>query len=160
MYRAVGSDENPSYASDCDSISRRALYMKVIMGSVIDFFKPVENATWCDMLQSTFHHLWSPDGENWVQPSYWDYSVNVGNHAVFGGSGVIWLLQQQYSTDHREWLSFWGTNATNLTGGCCHYTYSESERAGWGRAFELHIYACSHSSKTTFYQDCSCSVFV
>ena len=96
------------------------------MGSNVDYFKPIPGKSFCEMLQSYKFHQWSPDGKNWVIPTYYDR--HLGGSA--GG----------FPTDGRTSLPFWGwgMNFNNNAGGCCHYT--KDSRADWGRAFEL-LYA-------------------
>ena len=99
------------------------------MGSVVDYFKPIEGKTYCEMLQSHKLHQWSSDGKNWVIPLY--YSTHIG------GSDNYW------PADGRSHLSFWGGGG-NL-GGCCHSSFSDT--SGWGRAFNIYygIGICSLS---------------
>ena len=89
------------------------------MGSVVDYFKPVEGKTYCEMLQSHKLHQWSSDGKNWIIPLYY--------HHLFGGS------DHGYPTDGRGYLSFWSGNGAN--GGCCHHSYTDAH--GWKRAFNI-----------------------
>ena len=93
------------------------------MGSVVDYFKPVEGKSYCEMLQSHKLHQWSSDGKSWVVPLY--HSGNVGG----SNSG--------YPTDGRTYLSFWGraSGDTGNHGGCCHYSYTDG--AAWNRAFNI-----------------------
>ena len=89
------------------------------MESVVDYFKPVPGKTYCEMLQSSTLHQWSSDGKNWVIPS--------AHGSLLGGSA------ENYPSDGRKYLSFWGGNGAN--GGCCHYTYKDT--AAWKKAFRI-----------------------
>lgn len=54
----------------CKDIPDDAHFIVVAMGSVRDYFKPVDGATYCQMLRSHNKHLWSPDGLTWAVPKY------------------------------------------------------------------------------------------
>ena len=96
------------------------------MGSVIDYFKPIEGKTYCEMLQGKEFHQWSSDGKNWVTPLY--HMETKHNHGDYlGGSTAGW------PKDGRKHLSFWGGNGNS--GGCCHNSLSDS--SSWGRAFNI-----------------------
>ena len=89
------------------------------MGKVVDYFKPAEGKTYCEMLQSNKLHQWSSDGKNWVIPMY--------HNSNLGGSSV------RYPDDGRNYLSFWGGNGNN--GGCCHYSFNDI--SDWKRSFSI-----------------------
>jgi len=92
-----------------------------VMGSVVDYFKPITGSTFCQMLTSYNRHQWSPDGENWEIPKY--------HPDHLGGSAHNW------SKDGRKYLSFWGSKV-DVNGGCCHDT--KSSHAAWRRSFDLY----------------------
>ena len=119
LYRSIRANENPNYASDCNLIPSNAKYIKLVMGSAVDFYKPVTGKSFCEMLQSHKLHQWSSDGIRWKVPKYY--------HRNGGGSAT------DYPTDGRKWLSVWGGNGNH--GGCCHYSYSDSP--AWDRAFTI-----------------------
>ena len=101
LYRSIQADETPNYATDCNLIPSNATYIKLVMGSVVDYFKPITGKTFCEMLQSFKLHQWSSDGINWIIPAN-------GQHThLLGGS------DKSYPTDGRVYLSFWGGNANN-----------------------------------------------
>lgn len=77
---------------------------------VRDFFKPVNGANFCEMLQSNTKHQWSREGLNWITPAFYTFDL--------GGSADNWLKQGNVE-DERMSLSFWGTNYGSRTGGCC-----------------------------------------
>ena len=89
------------------------------MGSVIDYFKPINGKTYCEMLQANNLHQWSSDGKSWVIPKY--HPNNLGGSLP------------NYPQDGRKYLSFWGGYGSN--GGCCHYSYND--KAQWHKAFKL-----------------------
>ena len=126
LYKEVGPKMtmNPDYATDCNLIPSNAIYIKIVMGSVVDYFKPVEGKTYCEMLQSNKLHQWSSNGKQWVIPLY--YPVH------FGGSAI------NYPADGRDFLSFWGfgAGANNNQGGCCHNSYSDV--AQWLKPFNMY----------------------
>jgi len=119
FYKGFGSNEEPNYATDCNLIPSNAIYIKIVMGSVVDYFKPVEGKTYCEMLQSYKLHQWSSDGKNWVIPLY--YSNHIGGSA------------NGYPTDGRTYLSFWGGYGNK--GGCCHNSFSDT--VAWKRPFNI-----------------------
>ena len=119
LYRTVEENENPSYSTDCNLIPPNAIYIKLVMGSIVDYYKPVTGKTYCEMLESSRYHQWSSDGQNWVIPNYYDTHL--------GGS------TKGYPTDGREYLSFWGGYGNR--GGCCHYIYHDKE--DWNKEFKL-----------------------
>lgn len=124
------------WAEQCTTIPSNALFIVVEMGAVRDHFKPVEGATFCEMLQSNDKHQWSYNGVEWVTPVF-----NGGiNH---GGSDPGWPLFKGRAEDKRRYLSFWGIPHGSLTGGCCStsiasYTtrsilrYGETTQQAWG----------------------------
>ena len=89
------------------------------MGSVVDYFKPVEGKTYCEMLQSHKLHQWSSDGKSWVIPLY--------HPSGLGGSATL------YPGDGRRYLPFWGGNGNH--GGCCHNSYNDV--SAWDRPFNI-----------------------
>ena len=119
-YRKVGGSERPDYSKDCNLIPSNAVYIKLIMGSVVDYYKPIPGKSFCEMLQSYNLHQWSSDGKNWVTPKHY--------HTHLGGSLA------NYPTDGRKYLSFWGGHK----GGCCYYEYNGP--SAWNRAFTI-LYA-------------------
>ena len=98
------------------------------MGDVIDYFRPIQGKTYCEMLGSTKLHQWSSNGSYWVTPRY--YSSHYGGSAT------------DYPNDGRRYLSFWGGYGNR--GGCCTTSYDSSVK--WHKAFQL-FYATgiSHS---------------
>ena len=99
--------------------------IKLTMGIYTDYFKPVNGATLSEMLTTHTKHLWTSDLTTpFVAPNYW--GVNNGN---LGGSA------NNYPSDGRIYLPFWGTSYTGLGGGCCEVTAQEN--AAWGRAFKM-----------------------
>lgn len=100
------------WAEKCTTIPSNALFIVVEMGAVRDHFKPVEGATFCEMLQSNTKHQWSYNGVEWITPVF-----NGGtNH---GGCDPDWPRDKGRAGDNRRYLSFWGIKHDSLTGGCC-----------------------------------------
>jgi hypothetical protein len=116
------------WGAQCQNIPADALYVKIVMGNVIDYFKPDDGFNFCDMLTSSTKHLWSSEGMNWIKPSYLDY---------YGGSAY------EYPSDGRKHLSFWGIDGDE--GGCCTLDYSDT--SAWGRAFDMYYGLASTSNE-------------
>ena len=75
------------WLSKCAGVPPTALYVVVEMGSVVDFFRPVEGATWCEMLTSLDKHQWSSTGVDgsWLTPVYYNSTGGIN-----GGSAHWW----------------------------------------------------------------------
>jgi len=121
LYKSVKGNVIPSY-SDCASIPDSAPYIKLVMGSVVDYFRPIQGRTYCDMLNSNSNHQWSKDGKTFVTPQYHEY--------LLGGSSYLYPK----TIDGRTYLPFWGGNGAK--GGCCHTSYKS--KAAWHQPFELY----------------------
>ena len=128
----MNSDDIPNEAlwtEKCSLIPEDATYLQLKMGEVVDYFKPIEGKTICEMLNSKIYHLWSNDGKNWIQPKYY-------SHDILGGSDYPWEL------DDRSYLTFWGTThyqEYRFPGGCCALDYSNSGVNGvWGLPFDFY----------------------
>ena len=131
----------------------RNFIMRVTIGYVRDFFKPVEGskASFCELISSHDKHLWSANGgglashihddfaaqanTGWLQPEY----SQLKELNVLGGSNESWPMQ----IDGRKYLGIWG----GYKGGCCH-TASNLYRdpdgngvddGGWSQEFEIHV---------------------
>lgn len=100
------------WAVKCKIIPSNALFIVVEMGAVRDHFKPVEGATFCEMLQSNDKHQWSYNGAEWVTPDF-----HTGTN--YGGSDAYWPRDKGRAGDNRRYLSYWGITHGSLTGGCC-----------------------------------------
>ena len=81
----------------CTVIPPEALWVVVDMGNVRDFFKPIGNATFCDMLTSRRLHAWNPartydavGSMPWLEPARWTDAV------VGGGSDHNWPVHRRY----------------------------------------------------------------
>jgi hypothetical protein len=92
-----------------DTLPDSATMIRVTIGFVVDYFKPIQGASICDMLQSNNKHLWSDDGINFRQPRY-----NMTSH--LGGSATGWPKANVLG-EQRQTLNFWGS--TQHEGGCC-----------------------------------------
>jgi len=117
----------------CSKIPADAAHVKIVMGSVVDYYKPITGSTFCQMLTGYKRHQWSPDGENWEIPTYHS-SPNF-----LGGSAYGW------PKDGRKILTIWGHRgypghrynmAFRNRGGCCHNSYSSI--FDWRRSFDLY----------------------
>ena len=123
LYREVGRTEKPDYSTDCSLIPSTATYIKLVLGDVVDYYRPIAGKTFCEMLQSNKLHQWSPDGLNWVTPAYTSLPH-------LGGSAIDW------PADGRKYLSFWGSNIQK--GGCCISEYDKYDGRSWMLEFKLY----------------------
>ena len=116
------------WAETCQGVPADATMVLIKMGSVVDYYRPNEGVTFCEMFTSeAVNHQFSRDGSQWVTPS--DY----GGH--FGGSNANDVPDDP--DDSRTYLTFWGSSGP--AGGCCHSSYSDG--AAWGQAFEVIYHA-------------------
>jgi hypothetical protein len=90
--------------------------VRVEMGAVTDYFRPVAGTTVCEMLVSASSHEASSDGVTWYTPPYYPTSASLD---VLGGSDTDWQQAAGGSTDVRRFLSFWGSKSAGQTAGCC-----------------------------------------
>ena len=116
------------WAETCQGVPPDATMVLIKMGSVVDYYRPNEGVSFCEMFTSeAVNHQFSRDGSQWLTPS--DY----GGH--FGGSNANDVPADP--DDSRTYLTFWGSSGS--AGGCCHSSYSDS--AAWGQAFEVIYHA-------------------
>lgn len=115
------------WMTECKKIPKDAQSVKVVMGSVVDYFKPKDHYTFCDMLMAGDKHLWSSDGLEWKKPAYYS------SWGRMGGSAENWP-KLNVNDDYRAHLSFWGD--LNRKGGCCSPSLTKPYD-GWGQAFTL-----------------------
>jgi hypothetical protein len=109
----------------CKIIPAETGYISVTMGEVVDFFKPIAGATFCEMLVSggpnSKHQFWNPNPMNGVPG--WVVPVPFVSDTTFGGSTLGWPILN-VKQDSRKYLSFWGrgtrlSRKTGNRGGCC-----------------------------------------
>jgi len=118
-----------------NAIAGSASMIRISMGSVVDYFKPVAGADICSMLKSNIKHQWSPDGESWVTPTYYDTDLNH-----YGGSAEDWP-KNNVPGDNRKYLSFWGSSSSaGKTGGCCSATLAGDCRFPNTSSFANHCF--------------------
>lgn len=104
--------------------------IKVSMGAVVDYFKPAFGYSLLQMLTSYDHHTWSAsETGTFVTPLYFNSHL--------GGSSSQWP-RDNVLNDGRQFLTFWGSNNSNLTGGCCDLDYI-SGQDNWGQAFTIDV---------------------
>jgi hypothetical protein len=137
LVEAPGSQllDTAYWEQQCSRIPAGATYVKVVMGDIVDYFRPITGATFCQMLTSVAtaaasKHQWSADGQTWVTPSYGSFNW------ITGGSAHNWPRDNNPG-DNRYYLSFWGAafcpncqgnyagNEQMWHGGCCSTDYSE-----------------------------------
>lgn len=118
------SADKDFWAETCKTIPMTAGFVKVNMGSSLDYFRPPTGKSYCEMLTTSDQHKWSKDGETWVTPTY-DTSGLGGSAADGVDTG-----------DARTKVSFWGSSVAANTGGCCYASPTDST-PGFGKAFTL-----------------------
>ncbi|CAK0911642.1 unnamed protein product [Prorocentrum cordatum] len=116
---ATGGRSN-DWSTICKNVPTTAGHVQLNMGDVVDYFRPVAGATFCDMLTSSNQHEWSNNLTTWYTPGYYS--------AHFGGSALNWPLDN-VAGDERRFLSFWDDGGGGV-GGCCHNSYSDSSYPG------------------------------
>lgn len=119
------------WANHCSNIPAGAQMIRIDMGNVTDYFKPIVGKTYCEMLGSDTLHQYSPDGVDWMIPVY--HGIHLGGSQNRDDPG--W--KTKYPGDQRLTVSFWGDNS--LKGGCCHYECNDG--ASWGLAFSMYYCA-------------------
>jgi len=121
------------YANDafwrekCKEVPADADYLVLTMtdGDLVDYFKPVVGADWCQMLTSVDKHQYSPDGSVWYTPVYYSQKAYATHSISYGGSAIDWP-KNTLAGDQRKYLTMWGKNdAGNYTGACCSNSISE-----------------------------------
>lgn len=125
--------------TQCEKIPDGAKFLKITMGEVVDYFKPLPGESMCDLLTKPQHHKWSKDGKTWVRPSILH---NNGPQGSWWGGSDDWYPKTNIPGDERRYLSFWGTTWRGNAGGCCSKEYNTGETA-WHQAYKL--YTCSSS---------------
>jgi hypothetical protein len=115
------------WSEECKRIPDDAKYIKIDMGILSDYFKPIAGATFCDMLTSSNKHQWSKDGNKWVTPTYASSGL--------GGSSQGWPATQD-PHDKRFGLPFWGVQSGTSAGGCCAHDQTETT-ATWNHSFKM-----------------------
>jgi hypothetical protein len=113
----------------CKDVPADATFLMLDMGSVRDYFSPIDGASICQMLASRNKHHWSTNGVDWRTPAY-----NAGSSHNRGGSKVEWPANN-VDGDERHALSMWGNEGSNM-GGCCSQSLA-NWHSGWGQAFTL-----------------------
>ena len=72
------------WAGKCAEVPDEALFIKMEMDGNVDYFKPKERSTFCDMLTSSDKHMWSKDGV-----TEWRTCVNSAP-CMRGRSSCVW----------------------------------------------------------------------
>jgi hypothetical protein len=103
--------------------------IKLTMGSVVDYFRPMADHTLCEMLSSSQKHDWSNDGVTWVTPAHY--------YGIMGGSAYEWP-KHNVQGDDRDYLSMWGTGThPEAMSGCCHNALDDA--SGWYKTFDMYV---------------------
>jgi hypothetical protein len=113
----------------------------VLDAQVVDYFKPVDGASWCVMVASNNQHQWSQTGldGSWKIPDYHTSKF------LSGGSAVDWPTSN-VDGDTRKYLSFWGDDRSTQPGGCCSSSFAV--RLQHNQAFTLSYGVVSTSTTT------------
>ncbi len=125
----LGSPRDANHIDPCDKLQELDArpFMRMRMGSVTDFFRPVSSSDLCGMLSGFNRHLWSRTiTGSFAAPNY--YSTHLG------GSQSNWP-NANVTGDNRQYLGFWGGGGA--VSGCCHNTYSDG--ASWAKGFDLYV---------------------
>ena len=110
------------WTEQCKQVPAGALAVELQIGTVVDYFRPVQGASWCQMLTSSDKHEWSPDGQgNWRKPAYSDY---------LGGSLINWPRDNVVG-DQRAYLTIWGLQISTVRNGGCCSTSLDVYSVGW-----------------------------
>jgi len=131
-------EEGKAWAEVLKEIPSAATFIKVTMGDVVDYFKPVTGATLPQMIQSNNKHQFSTDGSTWVTPEF-----NPTPH--WGGSAANWPANN-LKDDARYQLSGWykdnWAHGEVICPGCCSDS-KDAEKTGswWSRDWAM--YTCS-----------------
>ena len=113
--------------TDAEAFSANTV-MRLTMGNNVDYFRPVEGKTFCEMVNSPNSHQWSADAVTWRTPVY--------TTGLAGGSAGDWPKTEVLG-DGRVFLPTWGGTHPSPTGGCCHNTKYDAHN--WQKTFDLHI---------------------
>ena len=128
----VGAITDSNYAIQCSEFSgwdQNDITMRIIMGSVHDFFRPTGGVGLCQMISE------SPGVSfQWSETHDGVFVIPVYNSLFIGGSATNW--PNNIPGDNRMYLSFWGGNGV-ANSGCCHYT--KSDGVGWSKAFSMWV---------------------
>jgi Tfp pilus assembly protein PilV len=130
-YGILPSDRNfiydPAYWFD----SYANPIMRIRMGSITDFLRPVAGQTFSTMVGSQTKHKWANNlNDPFVIPLYYT-EVGAG-----GGSTPSWLLTNQPNSPGRNYISWW---AYTLPGGCCALSYDKPHTGEWGFPFTMWV---------------------
>ena len=124
-------DANDTFwAVACKKIPSNTLFVVLDMSAVRDFFRPVDGASYCEMLLSHDKHQWSTNGVDWFEIEFDGYSGSNG------GSAVNWPRNAGRIGDERAYLSFWGRDG-GWTGGCCSSSTAAAGHTNWGYPYTL-----------------------
>lgn len=121
------------FQEKCSSIPEGTVYMKLTMGEHVDYLKPKDGKTMCEMLKSNNQHQWSSDLKTWVTPTYY-------NAATLGGDQSHQNLQNKGPNDNRGHLTLWGSGRSpaHEKGGCCRDEFSQTGD-GWGKGYKMEM---------------------
>jgi len=120
------------YNRGCEEIGmvRSTVTMRMTMGKITDYFRPVQLMTFCKFLLNphSFQFKSTLCGE-WETPAY-------THSAVLGSSKPHW--PRTIPGDQRPYLSSWGDTQKPNAGGCCCVDY-ECKHDRMNRAFTLEL---------------------
>ena len=142
--KVAGTDKMTAaeWKKACVHIPADARFIKVTMGTgdtaVTDYFRPIKDKTYCEMMQSNQFQLHSPFGANPYTSlaGLTDASekLGLGAFATLDGNTGVTAGTHTQSEDDRKFFSKWGHETE--TGGCCATAYATTSVA-WSQAFEV-----------------------
>lgn len=117
----AGSSQ-PEILANCGDAPSTTAVLKVVMGEIIDYFKPSTGNTVCEMVNSNNKHMYSSDKITWHTPTY-------ASPNIYLGSKRDWPLS---IGETRKWISQIGHKKKPK--GCCYYE-KDGPVIGWGCDF-------------------------
>jgi hypothetical protein len=132
------------WAKHCTRIPADARYIKMTMGTAVDYFKPVDDRTYCEMMQSNKYQLHSAypagpyDTAAGRQATILPTSTTAGMTHGYGGfiahDRAEDVVVTKLPGDSRLMFSMWGH--VTKSGGCCVSSHAATA-VSWGHSFEI-----------------------
>jgi hypothetical protein len=138
----VGSPSANAYIEPCATYTYLGTGANVVMrmtmlsaepSNVVDFYRPLNGVSLCNMLRASNQHLWSASAAGPFSTPTYPPNPAVGANTPLGGSAANWP-----HGDVRPYISFWG--AANAAAGCCSLTY-QAATTSWGMPYVLSVAA-------------------
>lgn len=119
------SADKAYWTEECKKIPLTTSFIKIAMGTALDYYRPPAGKSYCEMLTEGNIHEWSLTGDTWAAPTY--AAAGLGGSAQDGVNGTA---------GNRKKVSFWGSDTATDTGGCC-YNAADDASPGFGKAFTM-----------------------